>query len=329
MKPSFIIKGALTFVMPPGFYGRKSGGSYDARYCYSVFMRHLVRLNEELAFRVPSSVAEIGPGDSIGMGLCALLSGAEEYIGLDVVRFTDISGNIGIFDELVHMFRDREPIPDEAEFPRVLPKLTSYDFPHHILDDELLEDTLADARIGNIRKMLTMGGGEVIRYAAPWSDPAIVEKSRVSWIFSQAVLEHIDDLETSYAAFAGWLTPGGIMSHQVDFKCHNSAHAWNGHWAAPEWIWKIVRGKRPYFLNRQPVTRHRELLQANGLQRLHEDTVIRHDGIARSGLPSHFTDLPDEDICTAGSFMISRKPDNRAARPAAQNTGPGQDGSLS
>ncbi len=41
----------------------------------------------------------------------------------------------------------------------------------------------------------------------PWHDSNIVEKESVDLIFSQAVLEHIDDMAFSYEKMFSWLKP--------------------------------------------------------------------------------------------------------------------------
>ena len=74
-----MLKGALTWVPPLNAWRRHratTGGSDSARYCYSVWLRHLRSL-APYGFRVKGAhVGELGPGDSIGIGLAALLSGA-------------------------------------------------------------------------------------------------------------------------------------------------------------------------------------------------------------------------------------------------------------
>lgn len=307
IKPSFVIKGALTFVLPRWAFSRSSGGSGSARYCYSVFMRHLVRLNQETGFTVPGTVAELGPGDSLGLGLCALLSGAERYVGLDVVRFADLSGNVQILDELVSLFQARTPIPDDQEFPRVRPKLDDYAFPSGILDDATLARTLGAERIQALRVKLLGGAGDMITYVAPWYAGDQIQAAGVDWIFSQAVLEHVDELDGAYQAFSAWLKPEGVMSHQIDFKCHNMANTWNGHWACSDWLWRIVRGRRPYLLNREPVTTHQDLLARHGFEVVAIDRAIREDGHGAAALPARFQALSNEDLATAGAFIIVHK----------------------
>ena len=79
------LAGLATYV--PGYeYLEPTGGTSSARYCYSVWLRHLVMAYDSgLLQRPPATVAELGPGDSIGIGLAALLSGARKYHALDVV----------------------------------------------------------------------------------------------------------------------------------------------------------------------------------------------------------------------------------------------------
>src|SRR5438309_1847591 len=85
-----IAKGLLTYI-PPANAARQrrasTGGTGSARYCYSVWMKHLTTVQHR-GFRIGGSViAELGPGDTLGTGIAALLSGADRYIALDRVRY--------------------------------------------------------------------------------------------------------------------------------------------------------------------------------------------------------------------------------------------------
>jgi len=51
------------------------------------------------------TVAELGPGDSIGIGLAAVLSGATHYIGLDTYPYAGNTCNLDTFEELMQLFR--------------------------------------------------------------------------------------------------------------------------------------------------------------------------------------------------------------------------------
>src|SRR4051812_17852269 len=111
--------GLTTYI--PGLRGlalRNRGTTHDARYCYSVWLRHLVMASIGGAQPYPRVVAELGPGRSLGIGLAALIGGAEHYCALDVVRLAaDREANLTVFDQLVMLFRARTPIPGADEFP--------------------------------------------------------------------------------------------------------------------------------------------------------------------------------------------------------------------
>src|SRR5690349_3534046 len=83
----------------------KTGGTDSARYCYTVWLRHLWLIHRAGLPTKFAAVVELGPGVSIGIGLAALLCGAERYTGLDVENLIDRDRNLAIFDELVELYR--------------------------------------------------------------------------------------------------------------------------------------------------------------------------------------------------------------------------------
>ena len=46
-----------------------------------------------------------------------MLTGSDHYLAFDIIKFASVKQNLKIFDELVELFRNREPIPGEAQFP--------------------------------------------------------------------------------------------------------------------------------------------------------------------------------------------------------------------
>ena len=87
------------FVTPP----LGTGGTVSAQYCYSVYLRHLVIADQHGLANDPRTVVELGPGDSIGIGLMALLTGAEQYYAVDQVRHASSATNLLVFDELAKL----------------------------------------------------------------------------------------------------------------------------------------------------------------------------------------------------------------------------------
>ncbi len=292
---------------------RGTGGTDSARYCYSVWLRHLVFLFESGMTRVPKVVAELGPGSSIGIGLAALLSGCDHYNAFDVVAYASTERNVKIFKELAELFRQRADIPDESEFPEVKPCLKSYKFPEKILSKSILQNSLSSARQECISKAIMSYGhhGSVsIEYRVPWYDSHVSSDGSVDMIFSQAVLEHVDDLPGTYKAMYRWLHPDGFMSHQIDFKCHGTARHWNGHWAHGDFAWKLIRGRRPYLLNREPFSAHVSLHTNTGFKIVKSAPVTGQNGhksIQRSSLADRFRDMSDADTSISSAHVVSVK----------------------
>ena len=301
----------------PGVYQHfaGTGGTVSARYCYAVWLRHLVMAHRSgLVTNLPDAVGELGPGDSLGTGLAALISGANTYYAFDVVRFANTQRNLEIFDELVELFRRCEDIPTSDEFPRIAPDIDSYRFPSNILSHDHLEKSLEPGRLQRIRRSLenlnlNNDSGASIRYVVPWTEPGALaaKDSSVDMIYSQAVLEHVDNLEFTYKTLHRWLKPDGFMSHQIDFTCHQLDNRWNGHWTYSDFTWKLVRGNRPWFLNRQPYSTHTTLLRKWGFKIVNEVLLKDTSGITRDQLAAEFNGLSDDDVITRAAFVQAVK----------------------
>lgn len=305
-----ITKGLASFVLPAALTNRGGGRTHSARYCYSVYLRHLVKLAAAGLSTAPRTVAEIGPGESVGAGLAALIAGAERYIGLDVKQYALRPDTGALFHALVALFRERTPIPGGEEFPTIKPELRDDAFPSRILTAERMVRALDPARLEDLRARIERGGeGSPLGHIAPWHDAGTIEPGTIDWIFSQAVMEHVDDLALTYRACRDWLRPGGVMSHQIDMKSHGTAAAWNGHWAYSDAMWRVVRGRRLYLINRAPAAAHRAAIAAAGFAIVTDEPVRRNDGLPKARLAARFRTMSDDDATTAGLFVIARRSD--------------------
>ncbi len=274
----------------------------SARYCYSVWLRHLVRASENGLNVWPEAVAELGPGSSLGVGLAALITGSSRYYGLEIVDRAGVEKNVEVFDELVELFTRREDIPAPDEFPRVKPMLENYDFPAHVLDGDRMLAALDGSRLESIRDSITTGGG-MIEYRAPWHEADVIEKRSVDMIYSQAVLEHVDDLSSTYRAMALWLKPGGYVSHVIDFKSHGLSAAWDGHRACSDFVWRLVRGRRPYLLNRAPMSEHLDMLELHGFEARCREPYESEPTVSAEKLAPRFRGMTEEDRACASVFI--------------------------
>lgn len=309
-----VISGAATYV--PGalklyeYKARRSTkGTYSARYCYSVWLRHLVKAREHGLGTDPKSVAELGPGNSLGMGLAALLTGSDRYFAFEVTERTNLNDNLRVLDELVELFRQRVAIPAGEDFPRVKPFLDDYSFPDDPLSIDRMRRALSSERVERIRRSLLDPSREdsMIQYRVPWSDSAVIEPHSIDLIFSQAVLEHVNDLDATYETMSIWLKISGHMSHQIDFKCHRTAKEWNGHWRYSDLRWALIRGRRSYLLNREPHSTHLRLLERHDFQAVCDQVVRQKSVLTRQELAGRFSALTDDDLVTSGAFIMAVK----------------------
>ena len=307
-----VVKGLLTFI--PGaeivLPRRGTGGTDTAYYCYSVWIKHLTMLWKNGMRSMPNTLAELGPGDSIGIGLAAMLSGVNNYFALDVVRYSNTDINLKTFEDLVSLFNARASRSHKG-WPDIDEYLDENNFPSHILTDERLSVSLSEERVSLLRNMIKNPGsqhnGLTIKYMVPWSQENVIEKECVDVILSHSVLEHVVDLEAAYEAFYSWLKPAGLMSHQIDFTSHGLSEKWNGYRAYSDYLWKIILGKRSYLINRQPVSVHLALTKKHGFEVFCLLKNYKPHGIERTELSSPWKDISNDDLACSGAFIQSRK----------------------
>lgn len=291
-----------------------TGGTDNARYCYSVWLRHLVHARAAGLAANPGAVLELGPGDSIGVGLAAILCGASTYVGVDAQSYVDLARNLEIFEKLVELFSGRAAIPDAAEFPEVRPALDSYAFPHALLPQATLEAALHPTRLEAIRRALRgeADGGESgirIESVAPWTDPDVVASESFDLVISQAVMEHVADLPMTYDSTFRWLRAGGAASHEIDLRCHGTAADWNGHWIYPEPVWRWLQNDKVYlWINRQPCSAHLSAMQRAGFELREVHGSDNPDGVASAQLAQQWSHLSHADLSCASLYVVAQKP---------------------
>jgi SAM-dependent methyltransferase len=301
-----IAEGMLT-LLPGGarLLQRSTRGSDSARYCYAVWMRHLTKIqkfNSWTGGRI-GTVVELGPGDSLGTGLAALLCGADRYIAVDAVEHANAQRNLAIFESLIELFRIGAPIPEPMELPEVNPVLDDYSFPVYVRRtigaerQKAIADALRDRTNRN----------SIVTYVQPSEARQVISSGSVDLIFSQAVLEHVDDLETVYRSCSEWLRPGGLMSHQIDFKSHGTSREWNGHWAYPVLVWRLIRGNRRYLINRKPCGAHIRAIEKAGFEIVSEERVRCYSRLKRAQLAGALREITPDDLTTAGVFLVAKK----------------------
>jgi hypothetical protein len=299
-------------VLHPGYKG--AVGHTTGAYCYSVWMRHLSIITKAVPSFAPRVVVELGPGDSLGLGCAALLSGAEQYIALDVVAHADPDHDAKVLDELIDLFEHHAPIPDGRVFPNLEPKISSYGFPTRLFtDDGPRRISLAPARIHSIRHALLerkdlLYDNLPIGYTAPWG-PRTLDRQSVDLVITQAVLQDMShepaksELAGTFQAMSRWLRKGGVMSHQINFAFPGGT-AWNHHWRYSDAAWRLVRGNRPFFENRVPLSTYLALCEENDFEVVSVKRV-EQEGIPREKAAPRFRDLPEDDFRTSSAHVVA------------------------
>lgn len=306
-------KGLLSFFPKTAALERSrgTGGTNNAHYCYGVWMKHMSLMFESGMRKMPTTLVELGPGDSIGIGLAALLSGVNHYYGLDVVKFANKEKNHEILDELIRLFRAKEPLLTKG-WPDYSHLLDESHFPSHLLSSQRLNECLSDKRITLIRKAIdaefSVQDEISIHYIVPWNIKSVIAPGTVDMILSHAVMEYVKDLAFSYDAMFYWLAEGGIISHQIDFRSHGLSNKWNGHWAYSEQAWNLIKGKRSLVINRQPYSVHHNLIVKNGFKIVADYKSYLCNGYKKSQLSKTWKNMSDDDWSCSGAFIQAMKP---------------------
>ena len=131
-------------------------------------------------------VLEIGPGATLGTAALLACAGAKMSVA------------------------DRFLAPWNPEF-------------HHLFFAELLRkiEARGDPHVERLRRMLSTGGfTEAMDCHAVGVERIIDIEGQFDAILSNAVLEHVEDLDVAAANLAAKTAPGGTGFHQVDFRDH-------------------------------------------------------------------------------------------------------------
>lgn len=314
MRAKPILTGLVSCI--PGAYLRFNQGPNPSTpaISYGIGFKHLCLMQAKGA-AFPRNLAEVGPGNSIGAGVLALLLGSERYVGLDVVPFARLENTADAWiDGMVSLLRNRAALPNADGFPSLRPYLDGSGFPL-MVSESMLANALLPERIAAVRACLKglranhagKADGLCLEYRVPWEDHVADLRESMDAIFSHTVMQHVPDPANAYRLMASMLKPGGMTTHQINYGCHGMSDAWNGHWAYPGWLWKIALGRKPFLINRLPHGAHLKMLQDAGLALDMALTSVRSDGLAAEKLARAYRNL-GEDADIAGAVLIAHKP---------------------
>jgi len=250
--------------------------------------------------RFHGKVAEVGPGDSCGVGLLLLADGCTSA-------------------DLVDRFYSRRNAVNQSRIYRRL--LEGHPELSPLLRDANLEDEE------------TFPG--IKRYYGPdaAAETFFAQHHGYDFIVSRAVFEHLYDPLLALRHMAGALNPGGMLLHKVDLRDHGmfSEHFHELKFLeVPDWIYPkmTLASGRP---NRVLVNRYRDCL--NELDVDYELLVTRLSGVGdivphatyeevprsareaslryvdqhRDRFANSFANVSSEDLSVGGVFLVARK----------------------
>jgi hypothetical protein len=302
-----IVKGLIKYIPGISHLVRNNpGGGLRGRYYYSVYLRHVLKLKEIGIFNNPKIIAEIGPGDTLGVGICALLLGAEKYYALDVKKYNSVEVNLNILDEISALFTNSINIPDEQEFPKIKPHITKPYLPYSINDIKIFESRTSQIKESLI-SLIDDKKTSQIEYIVPWTNTDIISPQSIDLIISQAVLEHVNDLDETYKRMSSIIKSGGIISNVIDFKSHGITKQWNGHWRYSPLEWKIIQANKPFLINRHPWSYHHNILLKYGFEIIFQERYRIASNITCKDLASPFKDITSDDLECSGIYFIAQK----------------------
>lgn len=178
------------------------GNTASSAYAQGIWRFHLKHYFSFTNDRMPSVVAEFGPGATLAACIAALCDGVDKAIALDACPYaSNESLNLRMLDELILNSRGGH-------------------------DYAVLRDAVANVS--------TSYGGSLLEYVAPCTDFHALPDNSLDFIFSHSVMEHVVNPAQAYDAFFRWLKPGGIISHKIDHSSHAITQSWNGHYAIPD-----------------------------------------------------------------------------------------------
>ncbi len=254
-------------------------------------------------------VAEIGPGDSLGIGLAALLSGSKEYYAFDVIKHANLDKNLSVAEEIASLFISKKEIPHcGSQYKNTNPALNDYRFPNECFGHQIEQPEIMES-LSELKKALKHQSGLIkIEYRVPWYEKIPSALGDLDLVYSQAVMEHVENIQHAYDSMWKWLKPGGIISHQIDFKAHEMTKEWNGHWLIGQRLWKFLMHGRKYSINRLPMSAHVEAITRAGFE-IHKIIPVRRATIyGLKTVKVRGYEFTDEDMVTSSALIQAIKP---------------------
>lgn len=265
--------------------GSEDEGAGDiAAYFRTSFDDYFGRLGIERAhverFLAGKTLLEYGPGDVPGVAALMLGAGAAKVYCVDrfpMVRLED--KNVRVLEDL------RAALPATAG-ERLRRALREQDEPAAGFDPARLEYLVRPNGTSGLANSIDL-------------------------VYSRAVLEHVNDLEATFADMVHAMRPGATAIHLVDLRSHG-LHEHNplDFLCPPPWLWDLMFSAKGV-PNRWRIDRYRTLLASLPIDVLAMEPTVRADPAdvdrVRPALAAPFRQLSTDDLTWLGFWLVFRK----------------------
>ncbi len=220
------------------------------------------------------SVLEVGCGRCFGLGPLLCMAGVKSYVGIDIHIHEPRAEELRLFDEFLRLHLSRQP---RARF--------------------VVEPLRPEPGEG-----LRFLGGRALSKSM---DAAALDfpDNSFEYIFSDAVLEHIDRNGEAIAQMNRVLKPGGVMVHTIDFQDHAEPHG-TAHLAMSKLAWSK---QAPSAINFCRPSEFYELFLAQGLEII-SCTEVKDPTIDLAKVHPDHSKFGPSDVCTITCQIMLRKP---------------------
>ena len=245
-------------------------------YSKSIFEGHYKDLNKFNPITNPS-ILEIGPGDSLFSMIFSRKYSTNKFYLLDIGDFAN--KDVRLYRDLIRNLKSQD-------------YLKNFNIKNEPSFDELLSYSNA--------KYMTSG----------LIDFRKLRNQSIDYIFSHSVLEHVRiyELEELISQMYRVIKPGGIISHNINYKDHLSESLNNLRFN--EKIWESdLMANSGFYTNRVPAIKMHSLFKNIGFQILKEGFGSWSKlPIPRSKISNDFISFSDKELSNCTSSFIAQKP---------------------
>lgn len=252
---------------------------------FDVFEKLLNLCDENLNIK-DKVVLEIGPGNSLAIGLLFLACGAKKVF---------------LVDRFKHLFYDDYDISFHR---KVLERIKEKDFPFFSAASEAV--------------IFTKGGSidfdkDKIEYRLGNAANLPMKNNSIDIVFSNAVFEYVHDIKKAISEIGRVTKPSGLGIHEIDLRDHFFQSQPLRLLQYPDWLWNLMAWNRPGYTNRLRLSDFLKLFESYGfLIRKLVPTREYEGDILSLKVNRKFTDFSYEQLRALAFQVLLQKKDRDA-----------------